>query len=373
MRAHLIFIALLAACATETNLTPDPDPVDPGTDTEAPDTEEPIVEPEAPRFYLLDVPYAPAVSENHTVLLFDGLAGGEVYLWTEAEGLDFVTTTGASFNSVHDLNADATMIIGSYGNYTNEGENTQAAIYTVGEGWEKLGAMEGTLDCPMQSAGWSLTADGTTAVGLAFVGCNGHGMRWTEDDGLVGMAHLASGSNRASRISRNGALTVGFAQGNASRTPAAWYPDGTGEVLNANWNGELYGVNADGTKAVGQIGTKAIVWSPEDGHRFLGNLGAPGQTTSTAYAICGESEEVIFGKDTLSGGLAFAWTEATGMVDLEDWLEEKGVVFPPNTRLNNALACSPDLRVITGQGAIDDRSGTWVVVLPDHLFEEDAR
>ncbi|MBW2258409.1 MAG: hypothetical protein JRI25_27970 [Deltaproteobacteria bacterium] len=357
LRPVLLATTLLVACNPENEILERPITDDIAVTVFTPE-EDPVEIVEMPRFYMIDVPYAPAVSDDGTVLLFDWRTGGDVYLWTEDEGLDWVTTTGAYFNSVKDISADGETIIGSYGNYMIE-EDT----------WTKLGALPDTLDCPMQSSGWSLTADGESAVGLAFEGCSAFAFRWDESDGMVPFEQVGNGGNRASRVSRNGALTVGFAQGDYSRTPAVWYADGSGEVLNMGWTGEFYGVNADGTLAVGQFGTKAALWSPEDGHRFLGLLGSPGQSNSTAYALCGPEDEIIIGTDTLNGGTATAWTEETGLVPMQDFLEDLGMEFPSGTRLTSANACTPDKTVFVGAGGTNDDVGVWVAILPEHVFE----
>lgn len=374
--AALFALTLLSACATENEIIEHSWTYE----SQVWMAEEEVVEPEPARFYLLDIPYGPAVSDEGHVLLFDWQTGGDVYRWTEEEGLEWVTTTGAYFNSVHDISADGQTIIGSYGNYLIE-EDTQAAVWTEADGWQKLGALAGAGDCPMQTSGWSLDATGSHAVGLAFgprdldnpdpsdVGCSAYAFRWDANGGLVPLEQLANGGNRASAVSRNGELTVGFAQGDSNRTPAVWYADGSGEVLNPAWSGEFYGVSNDGTMAVGFLGSKAISWTPDDGHRFLGILGAPGQSSSEAYTVCGPNNELILGKDSLSGGVAWAWTEQTGAVNLKEYLEGLGVELPPQTRLSSALACSPDKRFLVGSGSVGDESGTWVAVIPAHFYD----
>jgi hypothetical protein len=368
LRPVLLVATALVACSPENEIVEQPITSDISVTVYMPE-EDPVELVEVPRFYMIDVPYAPAVSDDGTVLLFDWRTGGDVYLWTEDEGLDWVTNTGAYFNSVKDITPDGQTIIGSYGNYMLD-EDTQAATWTEDDGWTKLGALPDTLDCPMQSSGYSLTDDGETAVGLAFEGCSAFAFQWDETDGMVPYEQVGNGGNRASMVSGNGALAVGFAQGDYSRTPAVWYADGSGEVLNMSWTGEFYDVNADGTLAVGQFGTKAAAWSPDDGHHFLGILGdSPGATQSTAYAICGFEDELILGTDTLNTATATAWTEETGLVPLKDYLEDLGMVFPSHTHLLSATACTPDKTVIVGSGGVGEETGVWVAILPEHVFE----
>jgi len=355
----------LAACGTENSLVDQPSTAMQVVEM-SPDSFEPA--PEEPRFYLLDPTYAPAVSDDGTVLLYEWSTGGDVYLWTEDQGLEWVTTTGTWFNTVQDISADGSTIIGDYGNY-EAGEDTQAATWTRADGWTQLGALPDTLNCPMQSSGWALNADGTVASGLAFVGCSAYGFRWDATNGMVAYDQLGNGGNRITKMSRDGELAVGFAQGDSSRTPAVWYADGSGEVMNMSWTGELYGVAADGSLAVGQLGSKAGTWSPTDGPHILGTLGSPGQTSARAVAVCGATDELILGADSLSGGIATAWTEGNGIVALQDYLESFGMEFPSATRLQSATACNPDETVLVGKGSVGDRVGSWVVVLPPHYLD----
>ncbi|MCO4747581.1 MAG: hypothetical protein KC912_22460 [Proteobacteria bacterium] len=359
--------ALLSGCENEVGGLTEIPPVDRGYLDAVP-----MPLDEEPRFYFLAPTYAPAVSDDGQVLLWEWETGGDTFIWTEEGGLDWVTTTGAYFNSVHDISADGTKIIGSYGNYMND-EVTQAATWTEVDGWQKLGALPTTLNCPSQSSGYALTADGTEAGGLAWDGCNGQAFRWDSAGGMVPMESLGNGGNRASAMSDGGELLVGFAQGNFSRTPAVWYPDGTGEVLNMAFTGEFYGTNAAGTKAVGQLGSKAAIWDVEEGHTFLGNLGGPGESSSTARTFCGSDDAMVVGSDSFAGTVGAAWTESTGWVNLRELLEAHGVEFPANTRLFDAMACTPDRTHLVGHASVDDEIGSYVVVLPegtlDDLFE----
>ncbi|TNE85140.1 MAG: hypothetical protein EP330_27450 [Deltaproteobacteria bacterium] len=368
MRARMLFVAMIAltACKNDNGFTEQPVP--PGEPRPESLEAVPAPVPPSPRFYLLFPTTPAAVSDLGHVLLWEWETGGDTYIWTEDEGLEWKTTTGAYFNTVHDISADGTKIIGDYGNYMND-EDTQAATWTEEDGWVKLGALPDTLDCPMQSAGYALSADGTLAAGLAFSGCSGRGFLWDADGGMVATEPLGNGGNRISAMSRNGELMAGFAQGDGSRTPAVWYEDGTGEVLNMAFPGEFYGVNDAGTKAVGQLGSKAAVWDVVDGHTLLGTVGSPGASSAAAHAFCGGDDQMIIGRDSLAGGVAIAWTESTGLVMLQDLLEDFGVEFPDQTRLLDAVACTPDRTHIIGRGAVGEDVGSYVIVLPEGALD----
>jgi len=95
LRPVLLVATALVACSPENELYERPITYDIEVAVYTPE-EDPVEVVEVPRVYMIDVPYAPAVADDGTVLLFDWRTGGDVYLWTEDEGLDWVTTTGAS-------------------------------------------------------------------------------------------------------------------------------------------------------------------------------------------------------------------------------------------------------------------------------------
>jgi uncharacterized membrane protein len=88
--------------------------------------------------------------------------------------------------------------------------------------WQSLGYLPGAGQCPSRSNGYELSADGTVAVGLSWIGCSGRGFRWTQATGMVELQALANGANRASVCSADGNVIGGFAQGSFSRTPSWW-------------------------------------------------------------------------------------------------------------------------------------------------------
>ena len=67
-----------------------------------------------------------------------------------------------------------------------------------------------------------LAADGSKIVGLGWTGCKGQAFLWEEGVGMKEFEWVGNQRNRASAISADGTVAVGFAQGNFSRTPASW-------------------------------------------------------------------------------------------------------------------------------------------------------
>lgn len=381
--ANAAFLLLLAACQGENDIVPQP-PEETGVevDTEA-DTE--LVVVEVPRVYFIEQPSAHAFSDAGKLLVSNILEGGDVYVWTEDEGLEWVTSTETIYNSVNDISRDGTVIVGEFGDYTND-EITQAAVWTEEDDWVKLGALPDTMDCPMQSAGWAIADDGLTVAGLAFSGCNGRAFIHTPQGGLVGMQHATeNGGARASNISGDGSVVVGFSQGRSSRTPTWWSTaDGAGHLLtmqdangdpildsdgnripNDRAGGEFHDVNYDGTLIVGQVGSRALAWTPER-HRVLPTMGDPATSSARARVICGEGDEFIGGYSNLNGGTAFLYSQADDTIHVaEDYFAEFGAIFPADARLSELVACTPDLTHFAALGTTGSETGVWVVVFPD--------
>jgi len=129
-------------------------------------------------------------------------------------------------------------------------------------------------------------------------------------------------------------------------------PDGPGSHADA--------ITPDGSIVAGAaqppIGTglQAATWTAAGGWRILGTL--PGATDSTAYGISADGSAVV----GASGGRAFIWRQATGMLDLQTLLAP-----PPGWTLNEARAISPDGSIILGTGMLSGvGSRAWIGVLP---------
>jgi uncharacterized membrane protein len=241
---------------------------------------------------------------------------------------------------------------------------TEAAIWTEDSGvWTSLGALP-EADCGYsRSSPYELSADGTVAIGLSWVGCNSHGFRWTADTGMLPLENLANGTNRASVVSADGNLIAGFAQGSFSRTPAIWGPSGVGALLdppNGDVIGEIHGISDDGTILLGTWDGKATKFT--NGGTVRQTIGAgsllPGWVSNPTDIA---NDGTIVGYDTL-GTNRRAWIVPAGsevMIDLRTYLIGLGADVPDGLNLEVASAISVDGGVIVGHGF----TGAWTAVL----------
>jgi hypothetical protein len=165
---------------------------------------------------------------------------------------------------------------------------------------------------------------------------------------------LANAGNRCSAISRDGSAMGGFAQGNFSRTPAYWDPSLLGAVLDANYQGEVFGFNNNGSKSVGTnyfTGTSYSAYIRDQQSGVLTNLGSLNAGWKGNATDISEDGNVICGWDSMGlAGEAWLWTSSDGIISLQNRLTAAGVPSVPALRA--ALACSDDGSVIVGGGSL---------------------
>jgi uncharacterized membrane protein len=211
------------------------------------------------------------LTPDGTVIVGSGPAGA--YRWTAEDGYTWLPGGGTA-KAVSD---DGTVILGDV-NDPVSGDQVAAMWTETDEGWE-LSILGGFGTCGSISSAYELSADGSVAVGLAWLDpCDAVGFRWTEATGMMDLESLANGTNRASAVSGDGELIAGFAQGSFSRTPAIWFADGTGQLLdppNGDALGEARGISDDGSMVFGTWEQDIFTWTAEDGVQTSPSLHAP--------------------------------------------------------------------------------------------------
>lgn len=251
------------------------------------------------------------------------------------------------------------------GNIVIDGEEFAALWRETTGVWTSLGSLPGGLACPSRSSAYELSADGSVAVGLAWInGCSGVGFRWTEATGMVQLQQLANGSNRASVVNSAGTLIGGFAQGSFTRTPAIWTASGAGQLLDPTGDtiGEVYGMNDAGTILLGSANGKAVKWTGGGSTMSVLGIGSvlPGWS---GIPMDIASNGTTVGFDIL-GQQRRAWLQVGGsgpLVDLKSYLEASGVPIDPLTNLQVCQAISLDGSTIIGHGGFF--TNAWIVTL----------
>jgi hypothetical protein len=293
-----------------------------------------------------------------------GLNTGGFYIMDTVLGTVTELPSGAS--EAKAISDDGRTVLGSMPQEFAPGQWAEvAALWTEASGqWTSLGFLPNAGFCPSRSNGYELSADGTVAVGLSWVGCSGRGFRWTAATGMVELQNLANGSNRASVVSADGNLIGGFAQGQFTRTPTLWGPSGAGQLLDppaGAARGEVWAMNQTGTVVLAEWDGKATkITNGGTVRTTIGNGTLLPGWTGHPTGIAGNG--TVIGFDSLAGNRR-AWIQVGGtgpLVELREFCVANGANVPVDMLLEVPRAISLDGRTIVGHGF----SGAWMVRLP---------
>lgn len=243
-----------------------------------------------------------------------------------------------------------------------------AAIWTEATGWQSLGWLPGAFSCPSRSDAYGISGDGTTVVGLSWVGCNARGFRWTAATGMQELQVLGLGNNRCSAISSDGSALGGFAQtqGLVDRSPAYWEVDTSGTLIDSSKLGEVAGFSNNGSASVGTFAfpgqnyLRAFVRYGQTG--AMTNLGALHSNWASSAEDISEDGRTIVGFDYISlSRQAWVITEADGMVALDDLLTAMGFSGHPPTLVCRAVSDDGSV-VVGGAQGVNPFDGTGFIV-----------
>jgi len=251
---------------------------------------------------------------------------------------------GGTIEAVSD---DGTVVAGNIHDQVVDAQ--VAAIWTEATGWQSLGWLPGAQSCPSRSDAYDISGDGTTIVGLSWIGCNARGFRWTAATGMQELQALANGDNRCSAISDDGSTLGGFAQA-FDRTPAYWAPDQSGMLLDSTKLGEVSGFNSDGSLSVGQIGFGFAFYRAFVRDRATGvitNVGSLHTDWHSTAEDLSEDGRTVVGFDYISlSRQAWVYKSTDGMISLNDRLTALGVTGAPALLVSRAV--SDDGNVVVG-------------------------
>ncbi|MBA3985747.1 MAG: T9SS type A sorting domain-containing protein, partial [Flavobacteriales bacterium] len=253
---------------------------------------------------------------------------------------------------------------------TNPDNNlNEIGLYDViSEEWTILGGIGGSSDGGVSSA-WSISRDGSAVVGLGWViSGRAHGVRWTESEGLVDMGStVPDRSSRANDTNEDGSVIVGWQDGSTGFRQGAVWANGQQTLITDPSNnpvGEVGAVSGNGVWAIG--GTfDAWRWSEDTGlieMESIFSAGWRGSATSTNY----DGSIIVGFYRPWPGppifGQGFIWTEATGMVNLNDYvtglgMDDLGITFAL------PLGMSNDGTAIVGRGLQNGNSVGFLIKL----------
>jgi len=330
-----------------------------------------------------------SVSSNGNVVVGQMPSGGTYVpcLWTQATGLVSMGRAphlGAGGTAL--VSGDGSVVAASIGSpdssYTTQGRWTQAS------GWQELmppaPAGGGTLDGAYGNV-FGLSGNGQTVVGLYSrpgPGNRAHASKWTKATGVVDLGGTVTGqASRANCVNYDGSVIAGWVEAPTGNwRPAAWdngslklltnfdgsglvrpYPLGDGEVRAANFSGDIItGFSRDslsGQRAAAMWRRTNGVWGPTQILGWVNGTQPPNSSSSGGINIASSVSadgKIVVGYCSFDGSqfgtTGLVWTPATGVVDVNVFLANNGVLVDPNFTIQTMVAVTPDGRQLFGYG-----------------------
>jgi len=328
--------------------------------------------------YIFDGGAPTSVSSDGSVITGTGdVSDYPAFRWTQATGMVSLgrpqTHNGGG---VPAISANGARI--AYGIDALDSSYATQGLWTLGSGWQELmppAPSDGGLSDGSYGSTYDISGDGNTAVGLYWrpgVGKRAHASKWTQATGVVDLGGTITGqASRANGANYDGSVIVGWVETpQGPWRPAAW---ANGSVtlltdydpLTANGNGEAKATSSNGDIVVGYSRDPdsqqraASMWTRTDGvfgpTQILGWVDGttPDQGINIPWAVSDDGNTVI-GYCSFDGSpfgtTGFVWTPDTGVIDVNQWLQNNGVLVDPNFAIDNLTAMTPDGTKIFGYG-----------------------
>lgn len=335
----------------------------------------------------LIVAAAPALAGTSFQVISAGIANGvsadgSVVVGSNNSGA-FRWTVGGGFSYLGGASAVAASADGSIVGGNVLVNSIEQSARWVGDVGTPLGGILPTGCDFSLSSTYAISDDGSTMVGLGWVGCSGRAFRWTEAGGMTALPQLGSNSARANSISGDGTLIGGWDEGpNGQRRAAIWDANFnetlilTGTPGNIDGAGEVWGMNGDGSIFVGSASSVVpetsgpFIYREGKGVTYLGDIPETAPVVSGANDVSEDGSVVVgFQREGFGPFAIFdatIWTDATGTMRLSDYLTERGVTIPAGLQLASAMGVSADGTVIVGWGysGFIFNQQAWVATLP---------
>jgi probable HAF family extracellular repeat protein len=308
--------------------------------------------------------YANGVSADGSVVVgYSTLGDGysqRAFRWVDGTMTD-LDTLGGSYSYANDVSADGSVVVGNSGIADN---STHAFRWNDGT-MTDLGTLGGSY-----SYANGVSADGSVVVGYSdTVDYEGHAFRW-KDGTMSDLGTLGGSYSDANDVSADGSVVVGHSRiADSYDSHAFRWIDGTMSdlgTLGGNYS-SASGVSADGSVVVGI----SRIADSYDHHAFrwkdgtmtaLGSLGEATARSVNALSAdgtvlvgqAGGSGMMMYAKFSEESGIAYRWSEGSGLQSVADWVDENGGATPSGYKLTNATGVSADGTVVLGIGQYEN-------------------
>lgn len=313
---------------------------------------------------------ANSISNDGSIIA--GSIGDSNFIWTPSEGMQIISTltNGYPMAGRATVSGDGTKISATVTN-TNTGLNEMGLYDVASETWTLLGGIAGSSDGSKSSA-WAISNNGDVVGGLGWVNAGtAHGILWNETDGVIDLGStVTERSTRVNALSADGSVVAGWQDGTTGFRQGAVWVDGV-QTLIFDQDGievsEAGDISADGSWVVGGNGFEAYRWNADEGLHYIShpNSGMWYRGSSTAISADGSTVVGFYrswpGPPTLGEG--FIWTEATGRVELNEYvtslgMDDLGITF------SLPLGISDDGSFIIGMGISGANVVGFLIQLP---------
>lgn len=313
----------------------------------------------------------------------------ETVRWTESGGLVNLGRGTQSLGrgaGTPDVSDDGTRVSATI--LTSDGQYITQGIWTEGQGWEELmpppPADGGLLDLAYGSA-WGISGDGQHLVGLYwrpndFANGGAHASIASTPGGVIDLGSTVKNS-RANHANYDGSVVVGWDERpDGLWQPAVWENGVLTRLPTEEAFTEATYVNPSGDIIGGYIYDTiygyfpATVWtrSPTGWDtRILGTLlGTTGPYGLSSVSGMTPDGSIIVGYNRFNpaSSTGFIWTEDDGMLDIQDWLTDRGVVIPNQLLILDLTCISDDGLIMAGIGVNRNTGfpqGFRIVITPD--------
>lgn len=287
------------------------------------------------------------LNDDGTVAAYN--VGGQAYRWTESGGFQ-VLPMGDPLSAAIGISATGDAICSSRDDSTG---TRNPCLWTATSGVRDLGhPSDGCILDDSWGSGYAVSADGSVAVGLAWYCPGAQAFKWSEGAGMSGLGYPPGRSSRASDVSADGTVIVGFYESDAQgRRPARWVDDGPVDLFaGETTGGEAYSVSSNGIWIVGDVGTDAMRFSDATGIDLIRPIHPIGLESAFATGVSNDGTVVGVSSNPFAGTAeAFLWTPELGTRSLLAYALECGAVIPSDIYFTSAQAISADGAVIVGE------------------------